>query len=151
MATSSEACVLTPRKCFAEEDKSVGKWSEKNKLFRSHSFVFAFRLLASEIIIFWLFCISERIFGGYFQWKACALLQKIYGWTGYIWEQGIYEQGIYGSCKTIRKSYISLVALLYFYFKFLPSKIVNLDVFLPIKEFSVARALIPRKYMVEQG
>ena len=45
---------------------------------------------------------------------------------------------------------------LYFYFRILPSKIVNHDVFLPIEEFPVASfckspALIPRKYMVEQG
>ena len=48
------------------------------------------------------------------------------------------------------------VALLCFYFRILPSKIVNHEVFLPIEEFPVAnfcksRALIPRKYMVEQG
>ena len=48
-----------------------------------------------------------------------------------------------------------LAALLCFYFRILPSKIVNLDIFLPIEEFSVASfcescALIPRKYMVEQ-
>ena len=47
-------------------------------------------------------------------------------------------------------------ALLCFYFRSLPSKIVNHEVFLPIEEFPVAnfcksRALIPRKYMVEQG
>ena len=48
------------------------------------------------------------------------------------------------------------VALLCFYFRILPSKIVNHEVFLPIEEFPVAnfcksRALIPRKYMVDQG
>ena len=48
------------------------------------------------------------------------------------------------------------VALLYCYIKILPSKIVNHEAFLPIGEFPVAnfcksRALIPRKYMVEQG
>ena len=48
------------------------------------------------------------------------------------------------------------VALLCFYFRILPSKIVNHEVFYPIEEFPVAnfcrsRALIPRKYMVEQG
>ena len=48
------------------------------------------------------------------------------------------------------------VALLCFYFRILPSKIVNHEVLLPIEEFPVAnfcksRALIPRKYMVEQG
>ena len=55
-----------------------------------------------------------------------------------------------------RKSKISLVALLYFYFRTLPSKIVNHDVFLPVEEFSVASfckncALIPRKYMIEKS
>ena len=49
-----------------------------------------------------------------------------------------------------------MVALLYFYFRILPSKIVNHDVFLPIEEFPVAsfckcRTLIPGNYMVEQG
>ena len=48
------------------------------------------------------------------------------------------------------------VALLYCYMKILPLKIVNHEAFLPIEEFTVAnfcesRALIPRKYMVEQG
>ena len=47
------------------------------------------------------------------------------------------------------------VALLCFYFTILPSKIVNHKVFLPIEELPVAnfcksRAVIPRKYMVEQ-
>ena len=47
------------------------------------------------------------------------------------------------------------VALLCFYFRILPSKIVNREVFLSIEEFPVAnfcksRALISRKYMVEQ-
>ena len=55
VAIFSDACALTPRKCFAEERKNVRKWSEKHKLFWSHSFVFAFKILASEIIIFWLF------------------------------------------------------------------------------------------------
>ena len=49
-----------------------------------------------------------------------------------------------------------MVALLYFYFRILPSNIVNHDVFLLIGEFPVAsfcksRALIPRKYMAEQS
>ena len=49
-----------------------------------------------------------------------------------------------------------MVALLYFYFRILPSNIVNHDVFLLIEEFPVAsfcksRALIPRKHRVEQG
>ena len=44
----------------------------------------------------------------------------------------------------------------YVFFRILHSKIVNYEVFLPIEEFPVAnfckiRALIPRKYMVEQG
>ena len=48
------------------------------------------------------------------------------------------------------------VALLCFYFRILPSKIVNHEVLLPIEEFQVSNfckscALIPRKYMVEQG
>ena len=48
------------------------------------------------------------------------------------------------------------VALLCFYFRNLPSKIVNHEVPLPIEEFPVANfckscALIPRKYIVEQG
>ena len=48
------------------------------------------------------------------------------------------------------------VALLYFYFRILPPKIVNHEVLLPIEEFPLAnfgksRAVIPRKYMVEQG
>ena len=71
------------------------------------------------------------------------------------------EQGIYGNKVYMNKVYMGVVKRpenhiflwlhSYIYFKFLPSKSVNLDVFLPIKEFSVARALIPRKYMVEQG
>ena len=58
--------------------------------------------------------------------------------------------------KIIRKSLISLVVLC-FCFRILLSKVVvNLDVFLPIEESSVAsfcesRALIPRKFMTEQG
>ena len=48
------------------------------------------------------------------------------------------------------------VAPLCFYFRILPSKIVNHEGFLPIEEFPVANvckshALIPKKYMVEQG
>ena len=48
------------------------------------------------------------------------------------------------------------VALPCFYFRIVPSKIVNHEVFLTIEEFPVANfckscALIPRKYMVEQG
>ena len=38
----------------------------------------------------------------------------------------------------IRKSEISLVALVYFYFRILPAKLVR-NVFLPIEEFQVAR------------
>ena len=64
VGTSSEACSFTPKKCFPEEGKSVQKWSQKHKLFWSHSFVLAYRILASEIIIFCFF-ISERIFSGY--------------------------------------------------------------------------------------
>ena len=73
-ATSSEACALTPRKCFAEEGKNVRKLLEKHKLFWSHFFAFAFRILASEIVFFLTFSKSERIFGDCFQF---AQLQKI--------------------------------------------------------------------------
>ena len=57
--------------------------------------------------------------------------------------------------KYLTEQYIG-VALLCFYFRILPSKIVNHEVLLPIEEFPVAnfcksRAIIPRKYMVEQG
>ena len=57
--------------------------------------------------------------------------------------------------KYLTEQYIG-VALLCFYFRILPSKIVNHEVFLPIEGFPEARfcesrALIPRKYMVEQG
>ena len=57
--------------------------------------------------------------------------------------------------KYLTEQYIG-VALLCFYFRILPSKIVNHEVLLPIEEFRVAnfgksRAIIPRKYMVEQG
>ena len=56
----------------------------------------------------------------------------------------------------IRKSQIYLVALLYFHFRILPSKVVNHEVFLPIEEFPGTSfckccALTPRKYLVEQG
>ena len=129
MATSSEVWGLTPRKCFAKEDKNVWKWSEKHKLFWSHSFAFAFRILASEIFFFFYF---------FYIWKDLWWLHSVKK----LW--------------MIRKSQISLVALLYFYFRILPSKIVNLDVFLPIEKFRVASfwkglALITRKYIVEQG
>ena len=63
MATSSEACTLTPRKCFAEEGKNFRKWLE-NELIWLHFFALAYRILASEVIYFF---ISEKIFGGYFQ------------------------------------------------------------------------------------
>ena len=51
-AASSEACAHTPRKWFAEEDKTIRKWLERHKLLCLHSFVFAFRIWRSEIIIF---------------------------------------------------------------------------------------------------
>ena len=49
-----------------------------------------------------------------------------------------------------------MVALLYFYFRILPSKIVKHEAFLPIEEFPMPSfckscALIPGNYMVEQG
>ena len=55
-AASSEACAHTPRKWFAEEDKTIRKWLERHKLLCLHSFVFAFRILRSEILknLWWL-------------------------------------------------------------------------------------------------
>ena len=55
----------------------------------------------------------------------------------------------------IKQSQISLVALLYFYFRILLSRFANLDVFLSIEEFLMAifcesRARIPRRFIVEQ-
>ena len=86
---------------------------------------------------------SGRFFGGSFQWKAWAHLQKIFDWTD-------------RALRNDQKSWIFLVAFLYFYFRIIPSKIANHEVFLPIEELSVARfcksrALSTRKYMVEQG
>ena len=48
IATSSEACALTPSKCFAETD-------QKKKFIWFHFYVLAYGILMSEIIIFWLF------------------------------------------------------------------------------------------------
>ena len=89
------------------------------------------------------FFISERIFGGYLQWKACAHLQKISDWTKYVsrkWSENDKFLWLH--------SYI-------FILEFFPQKLYTLT-FLPIEEFPVdsfckSRALIPKKYMVEQG
>ena len=131
MAISSEACVLTPRKCFAEKGKNVRKWLEKRINFAA-LFVLAYIILASDIIIFWLFLYLKESLVAIFSKKCAHTSRK------YLTEQGIG------------------VALLCFYFRILPSKIVNHEVFLPIEEFPVAnfcksRAVIPRKYMVDQG
>ena len=42
IAASSEACALTPSKCFAEEFKHVQNWSEKKKLIWFHFYVLAY-------------------------------------------------------------------------------------------------------------
>lgn len=55
---------------------------------------------------------SGRFFGGSFHWKACGHLQEIFDWTD--WEL---------------KNQISLVTFLYFYFRIIPLKIVNHEVF----------------------
>ena len=106
IATSSEACALTPSKCFAEEFKNVQNWSEKkiNLVPLLCSCLWNFNVRNNNFLTFF---ISERIFSGYLQWKLCAHLQKIFDWTRY------------GSCKMIKNHkfpwLLSYIFILEFY------------------------------------
>ena len=75
---------------------------QKNKLIWSHFFVLAYRILASEIIIFWLFLYLKKSLVATLGEKCARTSRK------YLTEQGIG------------------VALLCFYFRILNSKIVKL-------------------------
>ena len=105
----------------------------------SHSFCICFRFLASQIIFFDFF-ISARVFVVYFWWKAYVQIQKIFDWIRYQFGKMIRKSG----CNPM------------FLFRILTSIIVNLELFLSMQNISVdsfceCRALIPRKYLTEQG
>ena len=83
MATSSEVCALTPKKCFAEESKNVLKWSEKTYIILVALLFFTFRILSSEIIIFWLLLYMEESLAATFSEKRAHTSRN------YLTEQGI--------------------------------------------------------------
>ena len=76
MAAFSEACTITPRKWFAGEGKKDRVLSEK-QISLVALLHFCFRILVSETITFHSF-ISQRIFGGYFHWKALHKKMKFF-------------------------------------------------------------------------
>ena len=132
---------------------SFPKWPEKHKLYWSHFFFSSFGILELEMINFRLFYIWKYLWWLLSVKSVRTLTENI--WPNKLWDKVWEVWTRYGSFKKIRKSQISLVAFPYFYFRILPSKVVDLDVFLPIEDIPVASfckssAFICRKYMTEQ-
>ena len=126
--------------------KRVGTFEndQKNQLFWSHSFVLAYRILASEIIIFWLFLYLKESLVATFS-ENCAHTSRKY----------LTEQGM-GVVKWSENHKFIWLHSYIFILKFYPQKLQTMKLSLAIEEFLVtsfckSRALIPRKYMVEQG
>ena len=82
MATFNETCTPTSREYIVEQCIVMPNWSKTFQTFWSHSSVFALEKQPKHPISQSLF-ISNRPFGGYFQWNLCTYFQKICIWTRY--------------------------------------------------------------------
>ena len=102
----------SPWKCFAEESKiDRSKMNRRNKLFWSHTFAPTCRILASEIIFYWLFYVWKIL------WWLLSL-ESVRTPPENIWLDwlGVEKSNFFG--------YIPI-----FYFRIIPLKIVNHEVF----------------------
>ena len=82
LATFIETRAQTSRKYVSEQGVVMPDWSKIIQTFRSHSSVFAWEKQPKNLN-FQSFFISNRPFGGYFQWKACTDSSKKCTWTRY--------------------------------------------------------------------
>ena len=82
LATFNERGAPTSRKYVAKQCIVMQNWSKLFQTFRSHPSIFYLKR-QPKIQIFQSFFISNRPFGGYFQWNVCTDFQKICSWTRY--------------------------------------------------------------------
>ena len=119
------------------------KFIGEKSIFFSCTSLFLLQKNTLKIWIFIVFFTSKIPFGGYFQWNACALFQKICSWIRYI------------NAKFIRSKSIISIALLRFCFRIKP-EYLNFYSILSLKDHLVAsfnerHGPSSRKNVAEQG
>ena len=94
----------TSRKYLAKQGVVMPNWTKIIQTFRSHSSISTIENLPKNLNFQSLF-ISNRSFGGYFQWNVCTYFQRIYSLT------------MYSDAKLIKNNSKFLVTLLRFCYR----------------------------------
>ena len=94
VTTSSEACVLTSRKNVSKPGMSIPDLSEKIMIFLAAVLRFCFKKAAKNLN-FQSFFISNKSFGGYFQWNLYTHFQKVCSWARYNNAQFMIDTSVF--------------------------------------------------------